>query len=124
MDRSARIAAVVAEVEQVLQRGLEQVWDAGLDRDLGRIEGQVQQVLRQAGGRILVGLAQAQVATMEQCRPSCAQCARGLRRVGRRPRYLLGRVGEARVERPYSQCAHCGTGVSPLDAVGGWAGAY
>jgi hypothetical protein len=119
MDRSARIAAVVAEVGQVLQRGLEQLWAAGLDRDLGQLEVQVQHLFRQAGGRILVGLAEAQVATMEQRRPSCAQCARDLRRVGVRPRYVLGLVGEAQFDRPYYQCPHCGTGVSPLDEVWG-----
>src|SRR6185503_7610259 len=50
---------------------------------------------------------------------SCAQCGRDLRRVGMRPRYVLGLVGEAQIERPYYQCAHCGTGVSPLDEVWG-----
>lgn len=119
MDRSARIAAMVAEVGAVLQRGLERLWDAGLDRDLGQVEGQLQQVFRQAGGRILAGLAAAQVATMAEGRPSCAQCARDLRRVGMRPRYVLGLVGEAQVERPYYQCTRCGTGVSPLDEVWG-----
>ena len=119
MDRSAQIAVVVAEVGAVLQRGLEHLWDAGLDRDLGHLEAQVQRLFRQAGGRILVGLAEAQVATMEQRRPQCAQCGTALRRVGVRPRYLLGLVGEAQVVRPYYQCTHCGTGVSPLDEVWG-----
>lgn len=119
MDRSARIAGVVADVGQVLQRGLEHLWAAGLDRDLGDLEAQVQHLLRQAGGRILVGLAEAQVATMEEGRPSCARCAGELRRVGVRPRYVLGLVGEAQVERPYYHCARCGAGVSPLDEVWG-----
>jgi hypothetical protein len=119
MDRSARIAAVVADVGQLVQEGLEHLWAAGLDRDLGHLEEQVQQVFRRAGGRLLVGLAEAQVATMEQRRPSCAQCARDLRLVGVGPRYVLGLVGEAQIERPYYQCAHCGTGVSPLDEVWG-----
>jgi hypothetical protein len=119
MDRSVRIAGVVAEVGQLLQQGLERLWDAGLDRDLGEVEGHLQQLFRQAGGHILAGLAAAQVATLEQRRPLCAQCGRDLRRVGMRPRYVLGLVGEAQIERPYYQCTHCGTGVSPLDEVWG-----
>ena len=119
MDRSARIAALVAEVGQVLQQGLEQVWDAGLDRDLDQIEQQVQRVFRRAGGRLLAGMAQAQVATMEQHRPQCAQCGTELRREGVRSRYLLGLVGETQVARPYYHCGRCGTGEAPLDEVWG-----
>ena len=119
MDRNGRIAALVAEVGAMLQQGLEQVWDAGLGRDLGQIEQQVQQVFRRAGGCILVGMAQAQVAVVEQTRPRCAQCGTELRRVGLRSRYLLGLVGEAQVARPYYHCGRCGTGVAPLDEVWG-----
>lgn len=119
MDRSAQIAALVADVGAVLERGLECLWDAGVGRDLGQVEGELQQLLRQAGGRILAGLAAAQGALLDERRPSCGQCGRELRRVGVRPRYVLGLVGEGQVARPYYHCAPCGSGEAPLDAVWG-----
>jgi hypothetical protein len=119
VDRNERIAAVVAEVGQIVQEGLEQLWDQALGADLGRVELEVQQLLRQAGGRIVAGLGQAQVAALEEQRPQCAQCGQALRRVGLRPRYLVGLVGDTRVERPYYQCRACQVGVAPLDEVWG-----
>jgi hypothetical protein len=119
MDRSERIAAVVAEVGQIVQGGLEQLWDQALGADLGRHELQVQQLLRQVGGRIIAGLGQAQVAALEQRRPQCAQCGQALRRIEVRPRYLVGLVGDTRVERPYYQCRTCRVGVASLDEVWG-----
>lgn len=119
MDRSAGIAAVLAEVGEVVREGLEQLWDQALGADLGWIEQQVQQRFRRAGGRIIAGLGQAQVAALEQGRPRCARCARAPRRVGMRSRQVVGLVGEARVARPYYHCLACGVGVAPLEEVWG-----
>ena len=116
MDRTERIAAVVAEVGQIVQAGLEQLWEGALSTDLGEIEQQVQQLLRQAGGCIVAGLGQAQVAGLEQAPPRCAQCAGRMRRVGLRPRYLVGLVGDTRLDRPYYHCRACRVGMAPLDA--------
>jgi ribosomal protein L34E len=119
VDRNERIAVVVAEVGQIVQEGLEQLWDQALGADLGCTELQLQQVLRRAGGRIVAGLGAAQVAALEEQRPQCAQCGQALRRVGLRPRSLVGLVGDSRVERPYCQCDACQVGVAPLDEVWG-----
>jgi hypothetical protein len=119
MDRTERIAAVVAEVGEIIGEGLEQLWDQAMGADLGHIEQQVQALLRLAGGRVVAGLGQAQVAALERSRPRCARCATTMRRVGLRSRHLVGLVGDARVERPYYHCKTCGVGVAPLDEVWG-----
>jgi hypothetical protein len=120
MDRTERIAAVGAEVGEIIRVGLEQLWDQALGAELGSVEVRVQRLLRRAGGCILAGLGQAQVAALTAgAPPRCARCARPLRPVGVRPRQVVGLVGDARVERPYYQCAGCGTGVAPLDEVWG-----
>jgi hypothetical protein len=119
MDRTERLAAVVAEVGQIACEGLDQVWDQALEADLGTIEVLVQRLLRRVGGCIVAGLGQARVATLAQVQPCCAGCGGALRRVGVRSRDLVGLVGDARIDRPYYSCAACGVGGAPLDEAWG-----
>lgn len=119
MDRTERIATLVAEVGQIVQEGLEQVWDQALGADLGTVEVRVQQLLRLVGGCLIEGFGQAQEAALERTHPQCARCQRAMRRVGRRARHLVGLVGDARLDRSYYHCGRCGAGVAPLDEVWG-----
>jgi hypothetical protein len=119
MNRTERIAAVVAEVGRIVQAGLEEVWDQAMGADLGSVEVQVQRLFRLAGGCVVEGLGQAQVATLECTRPAYGQCGQRMRRVGLRSRQLLGLVGDIRIARPYYQCRRCSVGVVPLDEVWG-----
>jgi hypothetical protein len=119
MDHSERLAAMVAEVGQVLQEGLASLYAQAAGQDLGRLEVGVQQLLRQVGGRLVSDLAAWAVAGAPAVPPRCATCAQPMRRVGLRARQLVGLVGEVRLQRPYFHCAACGTGQAPADAVWG-----
>ena len=119
VDRTERIAVLVAEVGEIVREGLEQVWDQALGADLGVLEVRVQQLLRLVGGRVVEGFGQAQVAALERTRPQCARCGKTMRRVGRRARQLVGLVGDSQRARPYYHCRRCGAGVAPLDEVWG-----
>ena len=55
MDRSERIAAVVAEAGQVLQHGLAALHDQGRGMDLGSLELRMQQLLRRIGSARAAG---------------------------------------------------------------------
>jgi hypothetical protein len=100
MDRSARLAAVVAEAGQILGEGLGQCWDQVLDADLGTIEVRLQRLVRLVGGCMVDGLGQARAAALARVRPCCGRCGQALRRVGVRSRYLVGLVGDTRLARP------------------------
>jgi hypothetical protein len=119
MDRSERLAAVVAEVGQIVRAGLEQWWDEALDADLGTIEVRLQRLLRLLGGCMVEGLGQARAAELARVRPCCGRCGQPLRRVGVRSRYLVGLVGDTRLARPYYHCAACAGGAAPLDEAWG-----
>lgn len=119
MDRNERIAAVVAEVGQVLVDGLGALAAEARGQDLGSLEGRVQRLLRRVGGRLVSALAAWAVAEAAAAAPACARCGQPMRRVGRRSRQLVGLVGDVRLERAYYHCAACGVGCAPADALWG-----
>ncbi len=119
MDRSERIAAVVAEVGQVLVDGLGALAAEARGQDLGSLEVRVQRLLRRVGGRLVSVLAAWAVGEAAAATPACVRCGQPMRRVGRRSRQLVGLVGDVRLERTYYHCAACGVGGAPADALWG-----
>jgi hypothetical protein len=120
MDGSARIAAVEAEVGQVLHEGLQALAERVQGMDLGSIEALVQALGRRLLAPVVEHLAARAVVAAEDARPPvCATCGGSMRRVGRRVRRLLGLTCDVRLARWYYHCAGCGTGCAPADAVWG-----
>ncbi len=119
MDRSERMAAVVAEVGQILHEGLGSLYAQARGTDLGNIEVRVQALLRRVGGLLVGDLAAWAAAEVPTVAPPCAGCGQPMRRVGLRARQLVGLVGDVQLQRPYFHCAACGVGQAPADAVWG-----
>ena len=119
-DRARRVRELVAELSAVLSEAVSAriaCWEV---TDLGTIEAEAQQVLRQVGGVLLGGLARARVAGQAGERPVCPTCGGAVRLVeGARPRFVQGLVGEVTVRRPYYHCAACRAGTAPLDVAWG-----
>jgi hypothetical protein len=120
MDRSARVAAVVAEAQAVLSSALEREWATLSTGDLGTMETRLQQVFRLVGGAVLGGLAGQRLADLAGQPPVCPQCGGAVRYVaGKRRREVVGLVGDVVLRRPYYHCAACQAGMAPLDAAWG-----
>ena len=76
------------------------------------VEQKAQRLAREAMGMAM----ERTTAEPEDTRPVlCPRCQRGMRLVGRRPREVVGVVGEWTVVRRYWHCAPCGLGLSPWD---------
>jgi hypothetical protein len=114
MDRSELSAAIITEMETVVQAALEQGVPRLLEGDLASMEEQAQQLGRVILGRLLeVTMAQRARALP---RPAhCGQCGGALRE-RERPRQMQGLVGDYRLERTYYWCGGCGQSQVPLDA--------
>lgn len=88
--------------------------EVGEERTLMGMEETAQALAREA-----MGLAMERVTVEPEGDGSvtCPQCGRGMRLAGRRPREVVGVVGEWTMMRRYWHCAPCGLGLSPWDQV-------
>ena len=101
----------VAALEQAVSTRL------ATDPSLDAVESVVAASLQTIGQQVVTGVAR-WAAARPQPDPVCATCARPLRRVGVRPRTILGVFGPYALTRPYGVCAAGHGGVAPAD--GAW----
>jgi hypothetical protein len=119
MDRTQRVAMLVADLTAVLTAAVEEHLAGWEQTDLRTIEAQAQQLFRRLGGALLGGLAALRVAALAAVPPVCARCGGAVRLVEwARPRFLPGMV-DVTIQRPYYHCAGCRQGTAPLDAAWG-----
>ena len=64
--------------------------------------------------------AQRMAAGPARARPACPPCGQSLRRVGMRPRTVVGWFDPYPLTRPYGGCAPGHGGIAPADAVWVW----
>jgi hypothetical protein len=102
MDPSEAAAGLAQEVWGDLVGCLAREWDTLTGADLGSIERCLQQVLREAGGVLVAGLARRRLAGLAGRAVRCPRCGGAVRLVaGARPRTLVGLVGDVRLSRPW-----------------------
>jgi len=120
MDRTQRVAELVAAASAVLEEALSTALERWDQADLATIERGLQGVWRRASAALLGRLATDRVAAQAGERPCCGQCGGKPRLVETaRSRFVQGLVGDVHLRRPYYHCAACHQGYAPLDAAWG-----
>lgn len=115
MDSTNLSAPMIAELGAVFTAALTAAGPQLLQADLDGIEQALQALSRQVLGRVVEAVVATRVAQAPVARPECPECGQAMRRVARRPRQLVGLVGDYTLRRPYYVCDRCQRGRAPLD---------